>query len=185
MATHLTREASGEVVVSEAARFTPDYQLQRFEAAHKHGGYSGSVVVTGGRHLRYTLNRGGEVSSATEDVSDPVVAGPSLHGFILTHWEALAAGQTIRVRMIVLAKKESYAFTIRRAEAGPGRTAFSITPASLLVRLAVDPLRVEFDTTSRHVLRYQGRVPPLQRENGKLKTLDADVAYTQHAANYR
>ncbi|HSV52611.1 MAG TPA: hypothetical protein VLJ57_10860 [Burkholderiaceae bacterium] len=184
-ATHITRDASGAVVVSESARFTPGYEVQRFDAAHQHAGYSGSVEVTGGRHLRYVLKQGDKISTATEEVSDPVVTGPSLHGFILAHWDDLAGDQKLAVRMIVLSQKESYGFQIRRAPAADGRTAFSITPSSLLVRMAIDPLRVEFDTATRKLVRYQGRVPPMQLVDGKLKSLDAHVDYVMHAANYR
>jgi hypothetical protein len=184
LATHLTRDAGGQVVVSESARFTPDYRVTRFEAIHAQAGYSGSVEVRAGQ-LQYRLQHAGRLLTATEQVDDPVVTGPSLHGFILRHWDALLAGQTIPVRMIVLSKLESYGFEIRHAGSAQGSTAFSITPSSLLVRLAVAPLRVEFDSTSRHVLRYQGRVPPMQLVDGKPRALDARVEYRVHAALYR
>jgi hypothetical protein len=48
----------------------------------------------------------------------------------------------------------------------------------------VDPLRVEFDSSSRNVVRYVGRVPPMQRMDGKLSALDARVDYTMHARAY-
>ena len=109
----------------------------------------------------------------------------SMHGFILAHWDALLRSEKIAVRMIVLSKKETCGFDIRLADRDNGRTAFSIVPSSLLVRLAVDPRRVEFDSVSCNVVRYEGRVPPLRRIDGKLKTFDADVRYTMHTASYR
>jgi hypothetical protein len=142
-------------------------------------------VVRDGQRLEYTLNEGGKVSTAIEAVAAPVVTGPSLHGFILAHWNALLGGEKIAVRMIVLSKKETYGFDIRLADRDNGRTAFSIVPTSLLVRLALNPLRVEFDSVSRNVVRYAGRVPPLRRIDGKLKAFDADVRYTMHTASYR
>jgi len=114
-----------------------------------------------------------------------VLAGPSLHGFILAHWDALAAGKDLPVRMIVMAKKETCGFTIRQSAQRDGRTGFSVTPSSLLVRLAVAPLRVEFDSNTRRLLRYEGRVPPRQNVGGKLEDLDARVEYTMVMANYR
>ena len=182
--SHITRDASGEVVVAESARLAPGYELLRFDAAHRQAHYSGSVVANG-RHLEFVLNQGGRISHASEDVSDPVVAGPSLHGFILHHWDPLMAGQALPVRMIVMAEKQTYGFVIRQVESASGRTAFEVTPSSWLVRLAVAPLRVEFDSTKRHVVRYQGRVPPMLMVDGKPRPLDARVDYTMVAAAYR
>ena len=139
----------------------------------------------GGPHLEYRLNQNGKLTTASEDVADPVVAGPQLHGFILQHWDALAQGNSIPVRMIVMAKKTPYGFDIRQAAQADGRTSFSITPSSWLVRLAVAPLSVSFDTATKHVLRYEGRVPPMQPVAGKLRELDARVDYDLHAPVYR
>ena len=183
---HITRDTGGEVILAESAQLTPDYALQRFDAANRQSGYSGTVVVSqGGRHLAYVLNENGKLSTASEDVSDPVVSGPSLHGFVLHHWNALAAGQRLAVRMIVLTKKETYGFHIRRSSEANGRTAFTVTPSSLLVRLAVAPLTLTFDSSTRNVVRYEGRVPPMQALDGKLKPLDARVEYVMQVAAYR
>ena len=51
--------------------------------------------------------------------------------------------------------------------------------------MLVAPLTVSFDTTSRNVIRYEGRVPPLQPVAGKLQPLDARVDYTMAVAAYR
>lgn len=183
---HVTRDPSGDVIIAEQARFTSGYALQRFDATNKQVGYSGSVVLSnGGRHLEYRLNENGKISTASEDVTDPVVSGPSLHGFILQHWDALAQGGSIPVRMIVMTSKETFGFRIRRLVQAEGRTSFSMTPSHPLVRLAVAPLIVTFDSTTRNVLRYEGRVPPMQVQGGKLRSLDARVDYTMNVMAYR
>jgi hypothetical protein len=61
---------------NESARFSPGYEVTRFEAVHREAGYSGSVDFRGGR-LEYVPNQGGTVRTASEDVTDPVVTGPS------------------------------------------------------------------------------------------------------------
>jgi hypothetical protein len=146
------------------------------------------VLSNGGRRLEFRLLDGGKLSTASEDVDAPVVSGPSLHGFILTHWEAIERGPSMPVRMIVLAQKQTYAFDIRRIEstaADAGRTSFSITPSSWIVRLALKPLSVTFDNATRTVVRYEGRVPPMRETQDRLSTLDAQVDYTMQMAAYR
>ena len=186
VASHITRDASGATIIAEQAQFDAGYALRRFEAVNAQLGYSGSVDVSAdGTRLAYRLIRDGQASTAAETVSDPVVSGPSLHGFVLRHWDTLAAGKRIPVRMIVLAGKTTYGFDIRQAAQADGRTSFSITPSNLLVRLAIAPLTVTFDNATRSVVRYDGRVPPMQHVDGKLANLDARVDYTMQARTYR
>ena len=49
----------------------------------------------------------------------------------------------------------------------------------------VPPRRVVFDTASRQILRYEGRVPPMQVLNGRLQDLDARVEYETVTAGYQ
>jgi hypothetical protein len=184
---HITATPNGDVIITERAQFTRDYALQRFDAVNSQLGTSGTVVLSnGGRHLEYRLEANGGVTTASEDVVDPVVAGPQLHGFILRHWDALAQGGTLAVRMIVLAEKKTYGFDIKRLPPAEGRTSFTITPSSWIVRLAVAPLKVTFDTATRNVVRYEGRVPPQsEKPNGKLQALDARVEHAMAAPVYR
>lgn len=185
-ATHITRDRGGELAVSETARVTPDYALRRFEAVSRQLGTRGSVeVAEAGRRLDYRLEQGGAARTRSERIDQPVVSGPSLHGFLLQHWDRLAAGETLRVRMIVLAKLRTYGFEIRHAGSRAGVTSFELVPGHWLLRLVLAPLVVAFDTATRHVVRYQGRVPPLRCSGRRLVPLDARVDYTMRAAAYR
>ena len=187
VASHLTRDALGQVLIVEAATVSADYRLRRFEAVNRQLGASGSVEASpDGRQLHYRLAEGDRVRSASEVIDAPAVTGPSLHGHILQHWDALSAGQVRTVRFVVLSRLESIPFEIRRAGAeDSGRRAFTITPARWWLRLAIKPLRVEFDGATRQVRRYEGRVPPMQQVDGSLKPLDARVDYPRHASIYR
>jgi hypothetical protein len=181
--THTTRDPDGTLIIDESAQLSAAYDFQRFDAANAQAGISGSVVSSqGGRHLEYTLNDNGRVSTSSEDVSDPVVTGPSVHGFIRQHWDELTTGRKIRVRMIVLNRKTSYGFDLRMKSQADGQTTFSSTPSSALVRLVIKPLYVVFANADRSLVRYEGRVPPMQKVDGKLRDLDARVEYRMAAA---
>lgn len=183
---HLTRAPNGETIIAEQAEFTPDYRLRRFTATNKQLGLSGAVVLSDdGRRLDYQVLENGKLSTATEDVSDPVVTGPTLHGFILNRSKALAAGDVVRVRMIVMAQKTTYGFDIRQDAQADGQSSFSVTPSNWLVRLMVAPLVVTFDGSTKQLLRYEGLVPPMQTVDGSLKELEARVEYTMVAPSYR
>lgn len=114
-----------------------------------------------------------------------MVAGPSLHGFILQRWAALAQGQTLAVRLIVLGEMRSYGFDIALDGHADGQTRFSVTPGRWWVRLALAPLIVTFDERRRELVRYEGRVPPAVLRDGRLRALDARVDYAMAVPSYR
>jgi hypothetical protein len=185
-ASHITSDPTGRVIIVESALVSNHYETQRFEAMNQQAGFSGSVEISnGGRHLEYTLNDNGKVSQASEDVSDPVVCGPSMFGFILKQWEPLKAGATLPVRMVVLKEKTTYGFNVKFEKLANGQASFTVTPSNFLVRMAIAPLRVVFNASTRTPVRYEGRVPPMENVAGKLKDLDARVEYTSTAATYR
>ena len=185
-ASHITSQPDGAVVIEERAQVDPNYGLRHFEAVNTQAGHRGTVQVSAdGRRLDYRLVDQGVVRTATEEVTAPVVSGPSLHGFILQHWPALVRGQVVPVRFIVLAELRTYGFDIALASQTDGLTRFTVTPSSWWVRLAVAPLIVSFDDRLRHPVRYEGRVPPMVLRNGRLQPLDARVDYAMEGPAYR
>ncbi len=185
-ASHITSDPAGRVIIAESALVSSDYDIQRFEATNQQSGFSGSVQVSnGGRHLQYELNDNGKRSTASEDVSDPVVCGPSMFGFILKNWDPLVAGKTLPVRMLVLQDKTTYGFDLKFERLANGHASFTVAPSSFLIRMAIAPLRVVFDANTKTAVRYEGRVPPMEAINGKLKDLDARVEYTSVTPAYR
>lgn len=184
-ASHITIDSDGRAIIVESALLSPDYDTQRFEATNQQSGFTGSVKVSqGGRHLEYELNDNGRRSTASEDVSDPVVCGPSLFGFILKNWDPLVAGKSMPVRMLVLKDKTTYGFDLRFDKLVNRQATFTLIPNHFLIRMAVAPLRVVFDASTRTPVRYEGRVPPMESVSGKLKDLDARVEYTVMAPGY-
>lgn len=185
-ASHITSDPAGGVIIVESALVSPHYETLRFEASNRQSGFTGSVQISnGGRHLEYALNDNGKLSTASEEVSDPVVCGPSLFGFILKNWEPLVAGITLPVRMLVLKDKTTYGFDLRFEKTVKNQASFTITPSNFLIRMTIAPLRVAFDASTRMPIRYEGRVPPMENVSGKLKDLDARVEYASMAPAYR
>lgn len=99
-----------------------------------------SSVEVSGKHVKFTTSAQGEIRSAEEEVTEPVVAGPTMFGFILSRWDELTA---------------------------------------------VAPTLFEFDSASRKILEYSGRVPPLEKVGDKLRALDARVTYAFRAAEFQ
>jgi hypothetical protein len=68
-------------------------------------------------------------------VSDPVVAGPTMFGFILAHWDELARGAPLPIRFAVIERRETIGFTLAKVDSAPGVTTIRMNPSSLVVRL--------------------------------------------------
>jgi len=184
VASHLTYLPSGELIIEERVTSSASYGFQRFDVANRQTGLAGSVVLDVGQNqLRF--KRTSSEQQQRERVSAPVVAGPNLHGHILHHWDALEKAERLPVRMVVLARMETLGFDIHKVESKENVTAFQITPSHFLMRLAVSPLRVVFDNTTRRVLHYEGRVPPMRAMGHKLVDLDAAVHYHWATDRYR
>lgn len=183
VASHLTYLPTGELIIEERVTSSASYAFQRFDVVNRQTGLVGSATLeAGGSQL---LFEGPDTPrQKNERVSEPVVAGPNLHGHILQNWDGLAKGARLRVRLVVLARMETLGFTIHRVESPDGFTAFQITPSHLLMRMVVAPLQVVFDNATRRVLRYEGRVPPMRANGHKLVDLDAAVHYHWETDRY-
>ena len=185
-AAHLTRDPSQKLIISESAQFDGRYALQRFKVQNLQLGFSGEVQVSAdGRQLKYSLNDNGTLSTAEEKIDTPALTGPTTFGFILAHWNELMAGKTLPVRFVVLKEKTSYSFDIRADGVANGQATFVLTASSWVVRRFLAPLRVVFNADDKTVVRYEGRVPPMQSVADKLVNLDARVDYTPVASSYR
>ena len=103
----------------------------------------------------------------------------------MAHWSELVAGKTLPVRFVVLKEKTSYGFDIRAEGVANGQATFVLTASSWVIRRFLAPLRVVFYANDKTVVRYEGRVPPMQSVADKLVDLDARVDYTPVAASYR
>lgn len=184
VASHLTYLPSGELIIEERVTASKTYGFQRFDVANRQTGLAGSVTLDA-QHGQLRFEGSEDTRARNERVTEPVVAGPNLHGHILQHWDALVEGTRKQVRMVVLARMETLGFTIHRVESSDNLTTFQITPSHVLMRLVVSPLRVVFDNATRRVVRYEGRVPPMQTAGNKLADLDASVDYEWAADHYR
>jgi len=177
VSTHLTYDPAGHVVVMQSAGHTPQYEVHRADMVHAQSGVAAALTVAAGRAV-FTLDDHGNVSTATEAVSDPIVTGPTMFGYILAHWDRLVAGDALRIRFAVLERTETIGFVLDRVQSkSPGRTTIRMKASNPLVRLAIAPTYFEFDTPTRRILEYTGRVPPFEVANHRLQTLDARVAY--------
>ncbi len=167
------------LVVAQAARHDASYTLHEYVEHHLQLGVRSVVSSPDPDHLEYTTEKGHRVRHHTERIDAPAVTGPTLFGFVLTHWEPLGRGEAIEVRFIVAERRRSYRFILRMSTA-EGRATVEMRPRSWLLRRSIAPIRMHFDPRTRAILAYEGRIPP--RKDGH--PVDARVEY-RHEAEFR
>jgi hypothetical protein len=183
-ASHLTYLPSGELIIEERVTTSGNHRFLRLDVSNRQTGLAGSVALDPDHNLLH-FERSDSTQPKEERATAPVVAGPNLHGYILQHWDHLTKGEQLPIRMVVLARMETLAFTMKWVESTSKATRFQITPSHFLIRLVVSPLHVVFDNASRRVVRYEGRVPPMRNMGHRLVDLDAAVDYHWDADRYR
>lgn len=183
-ATHVTRTGDG-VLMSIASEHTDDYELVAHEQIDRQTGTVGRARMLDAHHLELARTRGDRVRTRVETIDVPVVTGATLFGWTIAHWDELAAGRTIEVRFVAVDDLRTYAFELQRTASDPTTTVISMRAKQAIVRAAVPPMRLVFDTASRKVLRYEGRVPPKVAKGHVLRPLDARVEYAYAGATYR
>ncbi|MFT4624568.1 MAG: hypothetical protein ACI8PZ_003227 [Myxococcota bacterium] len=178
VSTHLTYDLAGDGVVLHQATHDAAYTLTRFEELHGQTGLVGSVEVHPGGELSIEVTVDGETTRATEGPGAPVHAGPTLFGYVLNHWDGLVAGESLPLRFPVLSDARTYGFQVRLDHADREHTVFRMDATHLLVRAVVPTMRLTFATETREPVRYEGSVPPLLDDDGRLRAFQARVDYT-------
>ena len=102
--------------------------------------------------------------------------------FLAAHWDALAQGQKVKCRYIVVPRRETVGFEfVKQSEStwhGKEVMIVKMEPASLIIAALVEPLFFTLEKASPHrVLQYVGRTTPKLNVGGKWKDLDAVTVF--------
>ncbi len=183
-ATHVTRAPDG-VVMSISSKYTADYAMLEHSQIDRQTGTVGRARMLDAHHLELERTQGDRVRRRVEAVDAPIVTGTTLFGWTIAHWDELVAGRTLEVRFVAVDDLRTYAFELQLATTDASTTVISMRAKQAIVRAALPPMRLVFDTATRKVLRYEGRVPPKIAKGHALRPLDARVDYAYASATYR
>ncbi|MEQ1566633.1 MAG: hypothetical protein ABMA64_13410 [Myxococcota bacterium] len=182
--SHLTRTADGAPVVLQQAVHTPLYELVSFREVNQQTGLVGQVDVGPDGTATFRTLVDGRSRLRVEPPGEPLLAGPTLFGFVLQRWDSLLAGRSLRFRFLVAERRRSFRFELKRVEGPPGTICFEMSPIDPFLALAVPRAELVFDE-DRNLLRYSGAVPPREENGDHLKRLDATVTYERATERFR
>lgn len=134
--------------------------------------------------FEYTIGDGRDAKTTrnTETLDEEPLVNDMLAGFIAAHWDALLQGSAVRLRYIVLPRKETVGFQLAK----DSETTFQQKPAvrikmeptSFVIARLVEPLFFTVEKAAPHaILAYTGRTTPLLKSGSKWKPLDAQTIF--------
>ncbi len=177
VSTHVTFAPTDAVpVLVHEATHDDAFGLMGLRAWDRTRGVTGKMTMTAEGAV-FERTRRGRTRTRLERNRTPLVFGPTLIGWARAHWRELASGSPLIVHFAVVEDLRSYRFELRMTEQNTtaATTTVTLRATGPLTRVMVRPMRMVFDSSTREITGYHGRVPPRRPGGG---ALDADVTYS-------
>ncbi len=136
-------------------------------------------IVTSERSARMTGSLQPE-TPYTFELADDVVIDAGFDGFIRAAWAQLMTGSKQQIRMIVAGVPAMLKMTLKLDGQTDGFTRFSITPANLLLRLALPGVQLTYDN-NRRLVQYKGP-SNLSRQPGDSR--EVTINFSHHESEF-
>ena len=119
------------------------------------------------------------LKDAKSNVSDTLLTGPVTENFVVEHWDELVAGKTIEARFAVMEIADTIHFNFRKVSSDDKGLTVEMKPSGMFIRMfaglaGLKPIQITVDAKTKHVVRYHGRTPLMDKDN---KPLDCEIIY--------
>jgi hypothetical protein len=165
-------------VVDEAV--LADGKLRKYCIQQHQLNQQGEVVVEGNK-LRFSYTKDGKTETNTEDLPELFAVAPTLVDTIAHNRVAILKGDTLKIRYIVLDRKETVGFSLFKVEekkvGGVEAVVVKMKPSSFLIAAIVDPVFFTLRKDDFRTMEVLGRTLPKRRVDEKWKDLDGDTVY--------
>ncbi|TYL46707.1 hypothetical protein [Marinomonas sp. IMCC 4694] len=174
-------EPEGQVFGSKMLNFSMSAVTPNFLQVNERNGERTEVkAVQGKLEMIYQENSQSSPSKKSVSLKSGMVVDAGFDAFIKQYWDALVSGKTLDVDYLVPSELTTFAFRFSRVtcldETPLNAQCFSLSPISWVVKLAVDPLIVAYDSTSKRLLRFTGRANICDAQ-GKYESVDIQYRY--------
>lgn len=144
-------------IVFSKNKMIPDFQLDDLRDGYLEGGTflkEGSAKLFARRSFEKPLEE------KTISFSEPASMDGGFDYFIRTYWNSLLEGKTVRLRFLVPAEKDTFAFSVSKTKTGE----YKGKPA-LFLRMKIDnaflsvfvkPIDMVYDIESKRIMEYKG-----------------------------
>jgi hypothetical protein len=179
------RSAEGNIIAIKALNFSEQQTLPEisfddlrtknsFETKNRIDQHTASVLLSQqeGSSLQTTTVGIDRVGRAVVD------AGFDL--FVLKHWDALIAGNKVKLDFLALSRASFFGFHLEKKTFKDGQLIISLKPSSFLLSLLVDPILLTYDADSKRLISFEGLTNIEQVVDGKAEGRNhvARIEYT-------
>jgi len=140
-------------------------------------------------HFEYAKDEASRArpQTASEQLNSGPLVNDMIGPFLLENWNALIHGEELQCRYIVVPRRETVGFTLKKASettwGGRNVVTIRMQPTSRIIAALVDPVLFTVETAEPHrVLEYVGRTTPKLKVRGKWKDLDAVTVFDWQSA---
>lgn len=155
--------------------------LLSFEQDHKQLGTTGKIEVTDGK-VAFSFTKDGKTKTASETFEPNYLVSSMVLGFVQSNWEKLMKGETAKVRLGVLDRRESVGFSFSKESATAEKVVIKMKPTSMIISAIVSPLRFIFQPDGKKLVELEGRVAVKTMKDGKFKDFDGFSVYSYSAS---
>lgn len=169
----------GSVAVQEDAK-ADGIHIKSYDLDHKQIGAKGSLKIVGDK-VQFSYTKEGKTETATEDLEENLVVGPTIVDYLKAHWAEILKGDTVSVRYAALDRKETVGFKFFKVEEKIYKQEPAIVvkmkPSSFVIAAIVDPLFFTMRKSDARLLYLVGRTLPKRKDGDKWKDLDVQIEY--------
>ncbi len=138
-------------------------------------------------NLAYRKELEAKPKTRTESLAENTLINDMVGPFLVSHWDALARGEKVKCRYIVMPRRETVGFTVAKISdsvwQGHQVIIAKMEPTSPFIAKLVDPLFFTIEQASPHrVFQYAGRTTPKIQVQAKWKDLDAITIFDWDSA---
>jgi hypothetical protein len=170
--------ASREQLVYETGQLV-FYELNDFRSgSHATVKIEPDSKPSSGREITFAFSQGSTKKNGHEELAPDTLINDMMAPFIITHWEELMNGATVKLRLIAATRAETVGFKlVKETETtlrGKPIVVIRLEAGSPIVGQFFRPVRFTVEKNGSHrILQYSGRTTPTVRRNGKWENLDA------------
>ena len=139
-------------------------------------------AAKGSIDFEYRAEPGGRTKTSSEALKANTILGDMVGPFLASNWDALARGDQVKCRYLVVPRRETVGFTfVKSGEStwqGKEVMLVKMEASSVLLAALVDPLFFTMEKAAPHrVLQHAGRTTPKLQVGSKWKDLDAVTVF--------
>ncbi|ETX09596.1 hypothetical protein MUS1_06635 [Marinomonas ushuaiensis DSM 15871] len=174
-------EPDGNVFGRKTIDFSQSRVAPSFTQINERNGEDIQVTQEGGDFVvSYKGNTAFKQKTERLKVDAGMVIDAGFDGFIKQYWSVLESGKKLDVDYLVPSEQDTFGFRVSRTACIDGTKndamCFSLSPISWVVKLAVDPIVVAYDTVEKKLLRFTGR-GNIANTKGKYESVDIQYRY--------